>query len=300
MPDVGFLYSGSPNSMSALLTNFKNLMPGGVNVVPRNADDDYSTLLGHAGSLINNVRVQVLVAAGGPVSAIAARDATATQPLPKTRVVFTSVTDPVGSQLYTAGGNLTGVAGMTTELDAARLRILQELDPTRTTIGVLTNPNRPNVAKQLADLMAGKDPKLTLVPQPAGTQGSPGTGPKVRQAIQNLPTTVRALLVTADPLFNSRRPDVIPEVAAKRIPAIYQWSEFVHEGGLMSFGPSIDEEYSAAANYVIKLLNNPGLPAADIPLYQPTKFKLVIRFGTATTLGINIPQSLLVRAELIP
>jgi hypothetical protein len=89
MPDVGFLYSGSPNSMSALFTKFKNLMPGGVNVVPRTADDDYSTLLGHARDLINNVRVQVLVAAGGPVSAIAAQAATAMQQPPKTRVVFT-------------------------------------------------------------------------------------------------------------------------------------------------------------------------------------------------------------------
>jgi len=296
---VGFLYSGSNNSMGPLLAKFSMLLPSNIPVIPKHADDDYSRLRSDAGDLISQ-GVDVLVAAGGPVSAFAAREATATQPLPKTRVVFTSVTDPVGSQLYPAGGNLTGVAGMTTELDAARLRILQELDPTRTTIGVLTNPNRPNVAKQLADLTAGKDPKLTLVAQPAGTLGSPGTGQKVRQAIQNLPTTVRALLVTADPLFNSRRPDVIPEVAAKGIPAIYQWSEFVLEGGLMSFGPSIDEEYSAAANYVVKLLNNPRLPAADIPLYQPKKFELVIRLGTATTLGINIPQSLLVRAVLIP
>src|SRR5262245_14642851 len=182
---VGFLYSGSPSSLGPLLNKFRNAMPGGVTVVPRPAGDDYGSINGHANHLINVDRVNVLVAAGGPISALAAQQATAAQPPPKTPVVFTSATDPVGSGLYVANGNLTGIAGMTTEMDAARLRLLQELIPGITNIGVLRNPNRPNVVAQWNNLMQGRDPKLNLVPQDAGVQGTPGTGQQIRQAIQN-------------------------------------------------------------------------------------------------------------------
>jgi len=123
---VGFLYSGSQQSLKGQFAAFQSLLPAGIHLIPHPVNNDYSQLLPGAQGLLNN-NVGVLVAAGGPVSAFAAKQATAQQANP-TSVVFTSVTDPVGSQLYTAGGNLTGVAGMTTELDAARLRILQELN----------------------------------------------------------------------------------------------------------------------------------------------------------------------------
>jgi hypothetical protein len=110
---------------------------------------------------------------------------------------------------------------MTTEMDAARLRLLQELKPSISTVGVLRNPNRPNVDGQWNNLNQGRDKRLTLSPADVGVKGTPGTPQQIKDAFQNLPS-VEALLVTADPFFNSRRPDVIREVAQKTIPAIYQ------------------------------------------------------------------------------
>jgi ABC-type uncharacterized transport system substrate-binding protein len=122
-------------------------------------NNNYLQLLPEAQGLLNNV--DVLVAAGGPVSASAAKQATAAQPNP-TPVVFSSVTEPVESGLYVLGGNLTGIAGMTTEMDAARLRLLQEFNPTITNIGVLRNGMRPNQQGQWTKLTQAADRKLQL------------------------------------------------------------------------------------------------------------------------------------------
>jgi putative ABC transport system substrate-binding protein len=289
---VGFLYSGSNNSMGPLLTKFSRLLPSNIPVIPKHADDDYSRLRPDAGDLIKQ-GVDVLVAAGGPVSAFAARDETAQQQPPKTPVVFTSATDPVGTGLV--GGNLTGVAGLTTEMDLTRLRLLQELKPSIKKIGVLANGSRPFVDSQIDKLKRAADPNLDLPVEKASAPNVPEIGAAIKRLVNT--HQVEALLVTADPFFNSRRNAVIHEVAQVRRPAIYQWREFVDDGGLMSFGPNLVEEYSAAANYVVRILN--GEPVANIPLYQPTTFELFINGSTANALNLNIPPSLRVRAHVI-
>jgi putative ABC transport system substrate-binding protein len=307
---VGFLYSGQATSLGRQKRAFRNELKkfgyeDGKNIDFKHleADDDYQgNLPKHAKHLIETDKVAVLVAAGGPVSAFAAKQATAAQANP-TPVVFTSVTDPVGSGLYVTDGNLTGVAGMTTEFDAARLRLLQELVPGITEIWVLVNPNRPDVVAQMKRLQQGKHPKVNLRQADAGVLGKPGTSKDISDAIGGLPSTAQALLVTADPFFNSRRPDVIGAVSAKKIPAIYQWREFVEEGGLMSFGPRLDEEYSAAARCLAIILDaltakKPVTPG-DIPLFQPTKTELVINLTTASDQNLKVPQTLLDRAEQI-
>jgi len=289
---VGFLYSGSNNSMGPLLTQFSRLLPPNIPVIPKHADDDYSRLRPDAGDLIRQ-GVDVLVAAGGPVSAFAARDETAQQQPPKPPVVFTSVTDPVGTGLV--GGNLTGVAGLTTEMDLTRLRLLQELKPSIKKIGVLANGSRPFVDSQIDKLKRAADPNLDLPVEKASAPNVPEIGAAIKRLVNT--HQVEALLVTADPFFNSRRNAVIHEVAQVQRPAIYQWREFVDEGGLMSFGPNLVEEYSAAANYVVRILN--GEPVANIPLYQPTTFELFINASTANALNLNIPSSLRTRAHVI-
>ena len=289
---VGFLYSGSNNSMGPLLTQFSRLLPPNIPVIPKHADDDYSRLRPDAGDLIKQ-GVDVLVAAGGPVSAFAARDETAQQQPPKTPVVFTSATDPVGTGLV--GGNLTGVAGLTTEMDLTRLRLLQELKPSIKKIGVLANGSRPFVDSQIDKLKRAADPNLDLPVEKASAPNVPEIGAAIKRLVNT--HQVEALLVTADPFFNSRRNAVIHEVAQVQRPAIYQWREFVDEGGLMSFGPNLVEEYSAAANYVVRILN--GEPVANIPLYQPTTFELFINGSTANALNLNIPPSLRARAHVI-
>jgi putative ABC transport system substrate-binding protein len=290
---VGFLYSGSEQSLRSQFNAFKSVLPRGINLIRRVVDNDHRNLVQGFQGLIQS-GVDVLVAAGGPVAAIAAQQATAAQTPPRPPVVFTSVTDPVGSGLYVANGNLTGVAGMTTEMDAARLRLLQELVPGLNQVGVLRNLNRPNLDAQWADLMRGKDPRLNLIPGDVDITANPPI--TIPQAIQNLRNqNVQALLVTADPLFNDQRAAVIAAVG--NIPAIYQWREFVDERGLMSFGPNLVEEYTAAAKYVVRILNNEQ--PANIPLYQPTTFELVINGGAAKALRLRIPPSLRERAHVI-
>jgi putative ABC transport system substrate-binding protein len=294
MATVGFLYSGSAQSLGAQYNAFLTALPAGTTLNPPNpagVDNNYLALRGRARALLNS-GVAVLVAAGGTVCAQAARDETATQPVgSRTPVVFTSVTDPGRSGLY--GDNLTGVAGMTTELDAARLRILKQANPSITRIGVLINKLRPNKDVQWKNLQAAADPRLTLSP---GEVSGPG---QISQVVRNLvAANVQALLVTADPMFNDKRSDIIrPGGAALTIPAIYQWSEFVTDGGLMSFGPSLVEEYAAAGSYVSRILN--GDAVGDIPIYQPFNFELAINASTAMALCLEIPHSLKSRARMV-
>ncbi len=170
---IGVLYSGTKKSLrkqlDAFLEGLKEEDPGFVPgkkikiIGPRYADDDYETKLPrHAKDLIDKEKVAVLVAAGGPVCALAAQKATTKIP-----VVFTSVANPVKNGLVTSvrspGGNLTGVMGLTTEKDLDRLKWLQHFKPTARKIGVLVNPNRPNVKQETADLLAAADKKLELV-----------------------------------------------------------------------------------------------------------------------------------------
>jgi putative ABC transport system substrate-binding protein len=181
---------------------------------------------------------------------------------------------------------------MTTELDAGRLRLLQELDPSFIKIGVLRNANRPNLGTQWTNLQQAADPRLTLIAGDVDLTRNPPIS--IADAIRTLrDQQVQALLVTADPLFNDQRRAVIAAVG--NLPAIYQWREFVDEGGLMSFGPSLVEEYTTATKYVIRILS--GEKPANIPLYQPTNFELVINPHAVRALGLKIPASLKDRAR---
>jgi putative tryptophan/tyrosine transport system substrate-binding protein len=215
------------------------------------------------------LRVAVIVAAGGHVSALAARDVTKEIP-----ISFTTVTDPVKSGLVKSlnrpGGNATGTAGLTSELDPKRLELLHEMKPTAAVVGVLINPNRPGLETQLPELRAAADRlKLKLEMQEAAGDRDIN----IEAAFQGFASQrVDALLVTADPMFNNRRAQVLALAAKHSLPAIYQWREFVTGGGLMSYGPSITEAYRQAGINAGRILK--GAKPADIPVVQPTRFQL--------------------------
>src|SRR5262245_46529282 len=204
------------------------------------ANDTYDRLPALAKELVDR-RVAVIVAAGGQVSALAAHNATKEVP-----IVFTTVTDPVKSGLVASlnkpAGNATGTAGLTSELDAKRLEVLHDIKPTAAVFGVLVNPLRPGLQGQRQELQAAADKmKLRLEFLEASTAHDIDTAFETfaRQQID-------ALIVTADPFFNSRRDQVVSLAARRSIPAIYQWREFVTAGGLVSYGPSITEAYHTA------------------------------------------------------
>jgi putative ABC transport system substrate-binding protein len=296
-PVIGILSSAAPATkngaqFAALYAGLKEagyIEGQNVTIEHRWASNDYNRLAGLARELVEK-RVAVIIAAGGHVSALTAHEATKDIP-----IVFTTITDPVKlgliASLNKPGGNTTGTAGLTSELDPKRLEILKEFKPAAKIVGVLADAKRPSVDRQLQDLeTAASKMGLSLEVQ---TVGGPSD---IERAITTLAEHhVEALLVTADPLFNSMRSEVIELTSRYRLPAIFQWREFVSEGGLASYGPSITEAYHQAGVDAGRILN--GERPADIPVVQPTSFQLVINRRTAKLLGITIPPSLIARAD---
>ena len=299
LPVVGFLTSGSMASLhKEWAAGFlRGLAESGyiegqtVTIEYRAADDRYDRLPALAAELVRN-NVGVIVAAGGPVSALAAKKATDTVP-----IVFTTIADPVKSGLVASlnrpGGNATGMAGLTSELDVKRLELLLQIKPGARVIGVLVNPSRPGVDTNSMELEAAAY-KLgrRVIFQNAGPDHP------LEAAFDKLvEQKIDALVVTADPFFNFRRPQVVALAARYAIPAIYQWREFVADGGLMSYGPSIGDAYHHAGVYAGRILR--GAKPADLPVTQPTKFELVINQKTARALGLEVSPVLQATADAV-
>lgn len=257
----------------------------------RGANNQYDRLPALATELLQR-RVSVIVAAGGPVTALAAKKVTTTIP-----IVFTTIADPVKyglvASLNRPGGNLTGNAGLTSELDAKRLELLHQVKPTTGPIGVLINPNRPDVANQMKDVHAGaKTLGRQLLVVSASTERD------IDGAFATLvEQRVDALLVTADPFLSSRRLQLVALAARHALPAIYQWREFPASGGLMSYGPSIADAFQQTGISVGRILK--GARPADLPVMVPNRFEFVINLKTARTLGLSIPRVVLGRADEI-
>lgn len=255
----------------------------------RAANGDYNRLPDLTRELVN-FPVQAIIAAGGPISAIKAKEVTKTVP-----IVFTTIADPVKSGLVASlnrpGGNVTGTAGLTTELDAKRLEFLGGLTPERGKIGVLANVNRPDVDTQTRALeAAARNMEREIVVYKVGNEK------EFDPAFEALAKArVDGLVVTADPLFNFHRKRVVGLAARYRLPAIYQWREFVEDGGLMSYGPDIEDAYHQAGVYAGRILK--GVSPADLPVVQPTRFYLVINTRTAKALGIKLPDKLVAIAD---
>ena len=291
MKIIGILNSGSPESLGEQFAAFhRGLREAGyvdgqnVTIEYRWANDDYDRLAPLAAELVRR-KVAVLVATGGTVSAQAARDATkGNKGIP---VVFTPVTNPAKGKLV--GSNMTGIAGLTSELDPKRLELLHEFEPAAELIGVLVNSKRPGLEGQLQILQkAAAKMKLRLEVQKSSNER------EIDAAFTMLAQKkVQALLVTADPFFNSRRTQVVAGANALKVPAIYQWSGFVVAGGLMSYGPSIADAYRQAGTYAGRILK--GAKPGDLPVVQPTKFDLVINVEKAKAFG-PIPPELFAHA----
>jgi putative ABC transport system substrate-binding protein len=299
---IGLLHTGSSARFSELADEMKAAAlkyvqkrgnpADTVSIDSKYADDDIGKLEDFADDLASDASVKVIVAAGGPQSAIAAMDATAENRKP---VVFTTVADPVGfglvNSLAQPGGNLTGMAGQTTENDAIRLEFLHAFvtsqgATTATKVGVLLNPNRQGGRKALKPLKkVAKKLKLTLVLRRADRDG------KIEKAFEdfNGPNFIGAI-VTADALFNNKRDVVIKAAAKEKVPTIYQWRQFVDRPnnepcGLLSFGPVIEEAYRVAGRYAARCCL--GEKPEDIPCAVPTKFELVVKEATANDLTFN-------------
>ena len=209
--------------------------------------------------------------------------------------MFAGVSDPIGSGLVPSlnrpGGNLTGSGGLATELDAKRLEIVGELRPAATTIGALLNPNRPGVDGQERDMRAAAAAMAREI-----VVFRAGTPEAIEAAFASMAARgIATLAVGADPFFANQRGLIVTLSARNAIAAIYQWREFVTEGGLASYGPSIEDACRLAGAYVGRILR--GERPGELPRVRPTKIDLVLNLRTARAMSLEIPPTLLARAD---
>jgi putative ABC transport system substrate-binding protein len=296
IPVIGLLSSRSAATDTHLIAVIRQALNErgfveGQNVVIdyRWADGQYDRLPALATSLVRR-QVAVIVTIGGEVSGLAAKAATATIP-----IVFIAGTDPVAIGLVTnlnrPGGNITGISALLSEQMAKRLGLLQELVPKAPLIGVLVNPSYSGFNLQVQQLQeAAGTLRQELHVENARTEREIGAA--FEAIIQR---RASAILVANDPFFFNRTTQFVVLAARHAIPTLYYRREFVAAGGLMSYGTDIPEQYRTLGVYAARILK--GEKPGDLPVQLPTKFELVINLMTAKTLGINVPTTLLARAD---
>ena len=235
------------------------------------------------------LNVEVLVTSGTP-AVVAAKKATTTTP-----IVFAAMGDAVGvgiiSSLARPGGNITGLT--TLALEGKKLQILRELVPKMNRLALLVNPDNPVTPQVLkATLAAAHTLRISVREFDVRTRN------ELEPAFNSIAKAkFDGLMVLPDRTILSVRAQVVQFAAKQRLPAIYYFSEFVEEGGLVFYGPNYADMFRRAATYTGKILK--GAKPADLPVEQPTKFELVINAKTAKALGIKIPNSILVQTTKV-
>jgi putative ABC transport system substrate-binding protein len=293
---IGFLSSRSSGDSEHLVTAFRSglketgYVEGDNAVIAfRWAEGRYDRLPAQAAELARQ-RVPVIVAAGGNVAAFAAKAATSTIP-----IVFVVGSDPVRDGLVASlarpGANITGVTLFTSELGAKRLGLLRELVPTAAVIAVLRNPSSPAAQPQARDVEAAAraiGQRIILL-----------NASNERELESVFATLAQAkaggIVVMPDPFFTTQRERVIALASRHAVPAVYESREYALAGGLMSYGTRYADTYRQAGVYTGRILK--GAKPTDLPVLQPTSFELVINLKAAKALSLDIPATVLARAD---
>jgi putative ABC transport system substrate-binding protein len=259
-------------------------------MVYRYAEGDYARLPALAADLVAS-KVDVILGAGAPAVS-AAQKATTTIP-----IVIGTAGDPVGTgfarSLARPGGNITGLSDLTSDLGSKLLDLLAGAVPKLSRVGVLTNPGNSSHGTILLGIQsAAKGMGVTVVHVTARSAD------EIVGAFSRLPQeNVGALIATADPLFNVHMHLIAASALRLGLPSISGYLPFVEEGGMMSYGPDFTENFRRAATFVDKILKgaNPG----DLPIEQATRVSLMVNLKTARSLGVKVPQSILLRADRV-
>lgn len=293
VPRVGVLSSGSGPSLlrEAFGQSLRELgyVEGQTIEVEHRYASGQPALLAQVAAELVQLPVDVLFAVG--TAAIrAAQQATRTIP-----IVMLVGGDPVGAGLIMSlarpGGNITGLATLSPKLSARRLALLTEVTPRGTPVGVLFNPDdETKVVDWHQTRVAARAFGVRL--HPFEVRGPQGLAPAFATMRQE---PIGGLIVFSDALTVGHRSHLVHLAAEHRVPAMYEFREFVEAGGLMAYGPRLRPLFERAAVYVDRLLK--GAPPADLPVEQPTSFELVVNLKTAQTLGLTMPETLLREAD---
>jgi putative tryptophan/tyrosine transport system substrate-binding protein len=297
MPAVGFLSTRSADE-AAIHTNAfrRGLEEMGyvegrtVSIEYRWANGDYSTLPSLVAELTSHP-LSVIVGAGDPAARAARAAGSPAHPL-----VFLVGEDPVRAGLVTSmnrPGTATGVNFFTGDLGGKRLELLCSMVPSAHTVGLLVNPRfGTEVVEQhrQAVATAAKELGRELVVQEATSDAEIEAG-----FASLMKAGVGGLVVQNDPFFDSRRGHILALSSRYRLPGVFHIREYPADGGLLSYGASLSDTYRQLGVYAGKILR--GAKPDDLPVLRPTKFELVINTGTAKTLALDVPQSILIAAD---
>jgi putative tryptophan/tyrosine transport system substrate-binding protein len=293
MPTIGFL-GASPLTESQRVAAFVQRLRELTWIDGRNLAIEYRWAEGRNERYAENaaefvrLKVDVIVTSATPPT-LAAKQATAVIP-----IVFAAVSDPVGSGLVASlarpGGNITGLANQISDTAGKKLELLREVVPGLRRLAIMVNVGNPGSVLDMGEA------EVT-----ARMVGLEVTTYEIRRAddiapaFEALKDRADALYLCPDPLLNTNRTRINILAVGARLPTMHGVREYVEAGGLMSYGPNLPNHFRRAADFVDKILR--GTKPAEIPVEQPTKFDLIINLTTAKALGLEVPPTLLARAD---
>jgi len=297
IPRIGLLFTATPSAAAARIEAFRQGLRElgyveGKNILieQRYAEGQLNHMNELAAELVR-LKVDVIVTIG-PAATRPAKEATTAIP-----IVMGVDDDPVGNgfvaSLARPGGNITGLASLAPEIGGKQLELLKEIVPRLSRVAVLGTSTQPGNAQSLreAEVAAGA---LAVKLQYLDVLSPKDIEPVFRTASNG---RAEAVLVLRASIFFSHRKQIVDLAAKRQLPAMYYTTEYVEEGGLMTYGVSITDLFRRAATYVDKILK--GAKPAELPIEQPTKFELVVNLKTAKRIGLTIPPNVLARADKV-
>jgi len=297
LPVIGYLSQRSPTDSASIVAAFRQGLQAEGFVEEQNVAIEYRFAEGQidrvpalASDLVRR-QVNVFVATGGTGSVVKAKPVVP-QTIP---IVFAMGGDPsklgVVASLAQPGDNITGVRFLLSDLAAKQVELLHELVPKAAVLGFLVNPNDPTSEDATRDAQAAAEAlghQLVIVNASSASEIDPAFALLAHHHIA-------ALFVNADPLYNVNSPRIVALAARYKMPTITSWEGFAADGGLLSYGTSINEANRQLGVYTGRVLK--GAKPADLPVIQSMKFALVINLKTAQALGLTIPPTLLFQAD---
>jgi putative ABC transport system substrate-binding protein len=292
---IGILYLGIPPNANfdTFVEELRELSHNeGKNIIPeyRYAQGKEERLPELAAELVR-LKVDAIFTAGTP-SLLALKQATKTIP-----IVFFSTSDPIGTGVVASlahpGGNITGISALASDLWPKRLELLKEIFPKLSRVAMVWNKNNDGMALEAKATEEVAGP-LGVALQDRGVRNPNDLDVVFAVMSKDRPD---AFLALVDPVLISYRNRIIDFLLKNRLPAVFQSSDWVEAGGLMSYGPDYPDLFRHAASQMDKILN--GAKPADLPVEQPTKFEFVINLKTAKQIGLTIPPNVLARADRV-